>query len=253
MDQQSYPPTSGSGMQPAPIGPAAGRPEKKPRGCLFWGCATILCLCLILSALIAYGIHRLDRFIGENTEARALELPRPDVNAAELAEVQARVEIFMRAMQTGQDAPPLVLTEDEATAWLWALDEDDILRGRVLLRFSEDRLGVFASVPLDVLPFGMGSGRYFNAAASFEAFMKNGLLFITLDSFSIKDHRFTDKDLAEIKNENLAEELYKDPETAHMMSRIKSVQFGRGRVRIELKSPEGAPEPPDLGGEQTDV
>ncbi|MEW5734620.1 MAG: hypothetical protein AB1921_07180 [Thermodesulfobacteriota bacterium] len=253
MNQPSQEPLTNERLRPPPINPRAATADRKPRGCLFWGCATILCLVFLLTGLLTWGGYKVARIIRENTDEKPLSLPAPDLTDAEIAEVKTRVDIFLRAMQTGQDAPPLTLTEDEATAFLWESDEEGYFRDNVLLRFPDDRVAVLTSVPLSFLPFGMGTGRYLNAAAAILITVKHGVLFATLDSLTLKDHRFTEKDLAGARTRNLAKELYEDVDTARMLARIQDIRIGEGLLHIELTPAGTAPPAPDFGTEQTDV
>lgn len=215
---------------------AFGETEKKPKGCLFYGClfggiALLLMIVLAIGAGI-WGYRFLKGEVQSYTAEEPAEIPVVEAAPEQLAELQAQIEQLQKAVESGEpaEANEIVLTADQINA-LIASEED--LKGKVFIRIEEGEISGDVSIPADGFPFG--EGRFFNASASFEVSYENGELVVTLKDATVKGEEIPEMISEALANENLAEDLNKDPEMVERLERFESIEVREDKLILRLK------------------
>lgn len=128
--------------------------------------------------------------------------------------------------------PPLELTTPEINALI--RKHAPYLRDRVFIAIEGEQIKGQVSLRLADLPIPFvrrwTRGRYLNGSASFRASFEGGVLIVTLESLEVRGSAVPELVMEEIRKENLAKDLYKDPKHAELLARL-----GRKVERIEVK------------------
>jgi hypothetical protein len=209
----------------------------KQRGCFFYGCiiASILALLfVILMGVIGFlGYRFFNQLINDYTSTTPRELPKVEMPAEKRQAVQDRVEAFKKAVDDGTPVETLVLDSDDLNA---LVEENPDFKGMVFFKIEGDEIKGQVSFPLDKLELGIVQGRYFNGEADFKASLSNGVLIVTLDSFEVNGKRAPDEMMKGIREQNLAKDLYKNPENAERIRKLESLEVKDGKIFIKVRA-----------------
>ncbi len=241
---------SDSDQQPTAYQAPMAPPEKKPRGCLFWGCLIVaIALGLLLVLAVAGGVggyYFLKGQINAYTEETPAELPVVELSEEQVAEIQSRIEGLQDAVENDGETTELVLTADEINALIASNEE---FKGKVFVRIEDGQIAGDVSIPTDFLP--IGKGRYFNASASFEVSLENGVLVVKLKDATVKGQPLPKEVIDAIAAENLAKDLSQNPELAEKIKRFESIEVRDNKLilrprKADLQSEAPAIDLPDL-------
>lgn len=209
-------------------------PQPRQRGCFFYGCvfASVLSVLLIIviGGLIYMGVRVAYRFIDEWTSTAPMELPKVQVTEDQRKMVKERVDTFREALEKGTAVEPLVLTGDDLNA---LIEDSEEFRGKIHARVEGDKLKAKISFPLDKIGLAPFRGRYLNGLAELKASLNNGVLIVTLDSLEVNGKRPPDAFLAQLRHQNLAQDAYKNPGNAEMISRFESLEIKDGTIILK--------------------
>ena len=214
----------------------AGQPaaeEKPSRGCLY-GCLAVGVL--ILGTFICGGFAVYFFIAGQvekYTAATATELPAVEYTEEQLESLHARIDTFKEAVEGDEQAEDLVLTAEEINA---LINEEEKMRGRAHVDIKDDVVIGDISIPTDSLPGG--KGRFFNASATFDVSLERGVLIVTLNSAEVKGEPVPEEFMEAMRKENLAKDVYKDPENAKVLSRFESIEIVDDKIILRLKREE---------------
>jgi hypothetical protein len=233
--------------------PGYGEPQPRQRGCFFYGCvfASVFSLLLIvgLGVLTYLGVRVAYRFIDEWTSTAPMELPKVQITEDQRKSVKDRVDTFRDALEKGKAVEPLILTGDDLNA---LIEDSADFRGKIHARVEGDKLKAKISFPLDKLGLAPFRGRYLNGEAELKASLNNGVLIVTLNSLEVNGKRPPDAFLAQLRQQNLAQDAYKNPRNAEMISRFESLEIKDGTMilkpRQSGKSPAEKSESQSSGG-----
>jgi hypothetical protein len=126
----------------------------------------------------------------------------------------------------------LVLTADELNALISRKNE---LRGKVHLAIQEGKISGEVSIPTDFFPGA--KDRYFNASATFNVSLDNGVLIVTLADAAVKGKKVPQNIIEGIGKENLAKDVYKDAEVAETLRRFSSLTIEKDKVILTPRMP----------------
>jgi hypothetical protein len=216
----------------------------KQRGCFFYGCviASVLAVLLIVALAVgAYMVYRkFNQLLEDYTATAPRELPKLEVDEEEREAVVDRFKAFRDAIKNGTATEPLVLTEDDLNALIEEVPE---LKGRVHFTVEGDKIKGQVSIPLSVfMDTNMTRGRYLNGEAEFEASLSDGVLVVRLDSLEVNGRRPPEEVMANLRQQNLAKDFYKDPDNAEMIRRFESLEIKDGKIIIKPR-PRSEPKP----------
>lgn len=225
-----------------PIEVESSEPEKKPRGCFFYGCLTAVCLSLVLLVLVGIGLYSgyryWTRMVNEYTSTTPMELPHVELPAEQAEALDARVDAFKKSLDTGKDVKPLVLTADEINA---LIEKNPDFKGRLHVEIPGDKIQGQISLPLTEVGLPGLKGRYLNGKAEFGARLTSGLLFVTLDSLEVNGKPLPDM-LQSIRGQNLAADFAKDPDNARAIEKLESIEVKDGKLYIKPRERQGEDE-----------
>lgn len=201
------------------------------KGCL-WGC--LIAIGLFVVGILCTGIggyYFLNSQITKYTAEKAVELPTVEFTEEQLAELDTRVESFREQLNAGETlAEDLVLTADEINA---LIAKDENLRGKVFVKIEDNQVKGDVSFPLDDLPFG--KGRFFNGSASFDVSMEGGVLIVTADQAEVNGEPVPEEFMEGMRQQNLAKDVYKDPENAKFMRQFEDIRIEDGKFVLRVK------------------
>jgi hypothetical protein len=152
-----------------------------------------------------------------------------------------RVEAFRKAIDSGTPTEPLVLTSEDINA---LIEENDNLKGKVYVTIEGDKIKGQVSIPLtDFVDFGMTRGRYLNGEADLKASLKDGVLLVTLESFEVNGKRPPADALANLRQQNLAQDAYKNPKNAEQIRKLESLEIKDGKLIIRARAQKAGTQP----------
>jgi hypothetical protein len=214
------------------------RPERKPRGCLFYGCVTVavigLLVLLLLGAGAYYGYRIAKDFVQEYTEDAPVPVPVVAMPEGERQAVEERVKAFKEALKAGKPAEPLVLTADEINALIAAFPG---WKGRVAVDLSGDNIRAEVSIPLESFGFPANvlfPGKYLNGIATLDVRIEKDELVVTIESLEVKGKPVPDDVIKVLRNDNFGLEA-RNPTNAPMLARIESIVIKDGKLIVTPK------------------
>jgi hypothetical protein len=236
---------SQSGMLPAdqlnPYEGDTGEPVKKSSfGCCLWSCLTITLFTIL--AFVAAGIGGyfwLTSTVEQYTSATPDTLPQVQLTEEQVVDLEARVESFQQSVKQGEEPQQLVLTADDLNA---LIQQDEQLKGRVHVVIQDGQIAGRISIPADMIPGG--KGRYFNASATFDVSVENGVLIVTCSDAEVKGEKLPSAFIEGLKQENLAKDAYKNPEFADLLRRIERLEVQDDKVLIQSRPAPPSSTPP---------
>jgi hypothetical protein len=211
--------------------------ELRPRqhGCFFYGCVitsvliVLLILALAIGAYLAY--RAINRTVEEYTSTTPRELPKLQITEEERKNAVERFKEFREAVKEGTATEPLVLTSEDLNALVAEVPE---LKGKVYFTIEEGKIKGQVSMPLSTfVDIGMTRGRYLNGEAEFKASLSDGVLVVTLDSIEVNGKRPPEEAMSNFRQQNLAKDIYKDPDNAEMIRRFESIEIKDGKIIIK--------------------
>ena len=213
----------------------------RQRGCFFYGCiiASVMALLFVLAVGVGvYMLYRaLERAVDQYTATAPRELPKVEMPPERRQSLTERVEAFRKAIDAGTPTEPLVLTSDDINS---LIDENPNWKGKLYVTIEGDKVKSQVSIPLEKLSaalekvgIGFLRGRYLNGEAELKASLRDGVLLVTLESFEVNGQRPPEEFLANLRQQNLAEDAYKDPKNAQQIRRLESIEIKDGKIIIK--------------------
>lgn len=218
-------------------------PERKQRGCLFYGCifsAVLLGLILLLIGLMGWLTYRwADQFVkqfADDAPAPIAVVEKPDV---EVDAIKARIKAFTESLGAGEATEPLELTADEINALIGARPE---FRGIAAVELVDGNIRGKVSFPMERMPFGtLFKGKYLNGTATIDAHVVDGHLVVMLVGLESRGKRVPDSFLVSIR-QGFAQRVDEHVDDMGATGRLKSIEVKDGKLIITPKPP-GKPEP----------
>ena len=210
-------------------------PPKK-RGCLFYGCLTLVVIALLVVVVGIAGYFVLknttERWIRDFTETAPAQIEKAEYTRAQTDAMQARLASFQQALDGGTNVLELILTADDLNALISTQRE---LKDKLFVRIDGDQVRGEVSMPLsDLGPLKL-KGRYLNAAVTLKVALANGALDVRLQDAQVKGKPLPSMILNEFKKNNLALEFQKDPKAAADIAKFETVQVTNSAVILRNK------------------
>jgi hypothetical protein len=238
---------------PLDAGPVfPNEPEKKQRGCLFYGCivaAVLVGLVGLLVGLASWATYRAaSQFVQQYAEDAPAPIPVVEKPAPEVDAIRARIDGFSEALAAGKATGPLELSADDLNAIIAATPE---FKGLVALDFSGDAIKGKVSLPLSRLGFPVGTlfgGKYLNGVATIDARVEDGRWVVTLVGLEARGKPVPDSVLASLRGQNLLNDLDPNSDVAKSAAHIESIAVKGGKLIVTPKPP-GKPDEPAKAAE----
>jgi hypothetical protein len=211
----------------------AYEPPKKKRGCLFYGCITLIVLgvlALIVIAAASYtAYYFLQNTIKEYTSTTPVPVPTVSFTDEQRKERDDRWAAFKEAVKKHETAE-IQFTEDDINA---LISEKPEVRDKVYITLKGDQVSGQVSLPLDDLGVPLvPKGRYFNGQMSLTAKIDEGVLDVRLRALEVNGKTMPPNVAAQFANQNLAKDVKFEGETNAVMRRIDSLVIKDGKVII---------------------
>ncbi|MBN2309426.1 MAG: hypothetical protein JXR94_10675 [Candidatus Hydrogenedentes bacterium] len=240
------------GFQP-PVQPAPAKPSSAGRNCVVAGvigCLTIMVVFIVVGVFAYVGIKRaVSGLVDAYTDTVPVTLPEVEIADEDLQALRARVDGFKAALGNGTATEPLVLTADDINALIQNHPDWEDLKGKAYVSIEGQQVRGEVSIPLE----GLVAGRYLNGSATFDVFLRNGILYVQLMAAEVKGKALPEDFVSGLRSENLAEAVAQDPTMAPAIRRIESIAINNGAITITPKvEPAGASEVPIESVEITD-
>jgi hypothetical protein len=206
------------------------------RGCFFYGCLAAVVM-VIVGLIGGYlGVrYFVNKLVNTYTDTAPLAIPTVETTQAEADALLERVRVFKNALAGGTAQPLAIGTRELNTLIAFSPDFKD-LKGKAYVDIEGDRLRGQISLPLDQLPFLGAKGRYLNGEASLKASLENGILVVTLDSLKVKGKDAPAEVLAALRKENLAKDIYRNPDTAKILGLLETIEIKDDKLTIRPRA-----------------
>lgn len=211
-------------------------PAAKPRrGCFFYGCITGLVLLVIILGALMVGLHYVKKVINQYTDSRPMELPTVQMSQGEIDKLKQRFDAFQQAVREHRPENPLELTADDINALIASGSDQQALKGKFYVSLEGNQLKGQLSLPLREAGLGIFKGRYLNGNATFSLSFSNGSLSVVPQTVNVKGTPLPETFMREIRKQNLAEELAKQPKTAPVLEGLEDIQVKEGKLVVVPK------------------
>lgn len=211
--------------------------ESRSKGCLFYGCLTLV-IVAIAGVIGGYFAVRMgiEALAGKYTSATPLTLPKSELADTEYEQLKTRLKAFTDALDR-TNAFALTLTGDEINALITRHPDFKDFQGTIHVAIGSNAVNGTISIPLERFGWSALKGRYLNGKAGLKAAIANGTLIVTLDSLEVNGKPVPAQFMQQMRVQNLAEEVNKDPASAETFRKIESIDVKDGRLVIQLKGP----------------
>lgn len=221
-------------------------PERKPRGCLFYGCITAIVLGVLVLLLVGLGswaaYRGVSQFVEQYAEDRPAPIPVTERPVAEVEDLKARVAAFLDAVESGKPTAPLALSADDINALIATMPE---FRGLIAIELAGDKVRGRLSLPTERLGFPIGTlfpGKFLNGTATIDARVVDGKGFLSIVDLEAKGKPIPAAYLDAFRGKNLLEGIEDDNDIAKALRRLKSVTVRDGKL-ILIPLPPPGPDP----------
>jgi hypothetical protein len=211
------------------------QPVKRRRGCLFYGCLTSCILVLVLLAGLILGYLKIRNFF---TDTKPTPLPTVAMSDAEMQQVRQRVDTFSSDVRSARSTQPLSLSGNEINALIATDPHWKALKGKLYVTIEGDQVKGQLSVPTADVGLAIFKNRYINGSAALNVSLKNGTLFLSIQSLSIKGRPIPEKYMQQVRAQNLAQGVNDDPKASAGLNKLKSIEVKDGKLIIEPATPQ---------------
>jgi hypothetical protein len=213
----------------------------KQGNCALWGCAGLVVISILGVIIVTVSLKLIFNNLRDTyTDDTAVELPRVEMEDSDIEALIEKVDNYYDDLTNGDASTPFTISEIELNALIQNHPELEHFSEIVYLTLENDLLNGQLSIPLDGIP-GL-SDRYFNGNASFELVFEDNALAIFLIEAELNGDPIPDDFLADVRKENLANELYGDSDTRDVMRRIEDIEIRNGTIiitpKISIEDPE---------------
>lgn len=205
-------------------------------GCLI-GCLVVALVCVVGAALVGYGLYRgAAGMLEATTETAPRELPPLALNEAEQAESSQKVAALKTALEQGGEQREFSLTGDDLNVLLRSDENIRALGESVYITIANGEVRGEVSLELSrIMPLSFFEGRYLNGSGTFDVSASSGRIFVFLESFRFKDQDAPEDFMAQLRTQNLAQDLANDPSMQAFFNKIDEIKVVEDRMIITLK------------------
>ncbi len=217
-----------------------GTNPPKKRGCLFYGCLTLIIVGLAVAAMITIGIFyakkKLLALVDDYTDAAPQTIETITYPPPERAALQTRLTAFKEAIDKSRAGDELVLTATDLNV---LIGENADLKGKLFVTFEDDQVKAKVAMPLDAVSEALGfqklKGRYLNGAGALRVALEAGQLDVRVESIQVRNKPLPAIIMTELKKNNLARDANRNPEQAKELQKYDSLRIQDNKLIIRSK------------------
>jgi hypothetical protein len=203
-----------------------------PWGCLLGGCLGIVILGIVLVVGGGIGTYYFAQSqVKKYTAETPRVLPKVERSAEEIEALSERVKVFQEAVEKNGATEELVLTADDINS---LISQNEQLKGKVFVKIEDGTVKAEVSFPTDGFP--LADGRYFNGSVSGNVSLENGELKVYVDDAEVNNEKIPESFLAPFREQNLAEEMNKDPKVKEQLGKFGRIEVRDDRIILTPKS-----------------
>ena len=215
--------------------------KKSAASCIVYGCLfSFLLITLVVLGGGYYGYRLLQDQLNQYTAETPADLPVIEYTPEQWTTLKEKIEKFKKTAKQAETPADLILTADDINA---LLAEDADMRGTIHITIHDGQVSGNVSIPTDFLPGG--KGRYFNASGTFDVFLADGVLVVTLASATVQDEILPTNFVEAMREENLTPDTYNQGETADLLRRLESLTIDDGKIILKSRVDEPVSTDPD--------
>ena len=211
-------------------------PERKPRGCLFYGClgaAVLGLLGVILIASAGYTLyHYVTKAVDDYTSTTREPVPQVTISDEQSKAIDDRWEAFTTAVDKGE-AAEIVLDNDEVNALIARTPE---LKDKVYVTMKGDQVTGQISWPLDETGIPFLRGRFLNGTTTLTVSLDHGYLDVRMKSIDVNGKTMPDDLAKNVGQQNLVKDVKFDDDVARKMRQIETLEVKDDHLYIRSRA-----------------
>jgi len=217
-------------------------PPKPRKGCLFYGCLTLVVLSL--AVLVGGGVglyflyHKAQNFVQQYAGSEPMELPDVRYTESDQQEFKERIRIFSKGLEAGEATAPLELKGEDLNLLLASSPDLKTLADGLRLKVEGDQVKGVVSLKLGDLGAPFFKDRYLNGEASFKVSLSEGRLTVLPTEVLINGKPLPHEYLEAIGKHNFAEGANQNPDLTEALEKLNSIEVKDGAVTVVPKSAE---------------
>jgi hypothetical protein len=207
---------------------------KKPgRGCLFYGSLVggVLLFVIIVGTLI--GLRYAKAVVNQLTDTKPLSFPEVKLTEAQMNLLRDRMARFQDDIKDGVPTPPLQLTAEEINALIQTEPSLVSLKNHLYITIDGNQLRAQMSFPTEQVGLRPLTGRFVNAQGNFKISLYKGELRVAAETLTAKGKPVPEHIMRQVRTQNLAADLNKDPNAAEGIKNIRNIDVKDGKLIIE--------------------
>jgi hypothetical protein len=217
-------------------GMSNGTNPPKKRGCLFYGCLSMVILGLVLALMLGIGLYvakrTVTKLINDYSDSAPQTIETVTYPPPQRQALQAQLDAFKAAVDGSKSGVELVLTATDLNV---LIGENPDLKGKLFLTLDNDKVTGKVSIPLDDFGPLKLKGRYLNGTAALRVALESGQLDVRVDSVEVRGKPLPGPLSSELKKNNLAQNANQNPDQAKQLEKISSLQIKDGKVILRSK------------------
>ena len=211
--------------------PGLVTPEKKKRGCFFYGCLTAIALIVAGSFAVYFLVKSaINTLVMNYTVSAPAELPRSSVPEEQFRQLEARVGAF-RQVINGDSVSPAELSLSGSDVNALIENDPDLkeVKGLAWVDIRDDRIRAKVNLPLDSAGF---PGRFVVGEGEVSIMLERGILDIRLQQLALNGSAVPEEIMTEVRKENLAAGLYKKESNLDFLKKIDRIEVKNSLVTL---------------------
>jgi len=217
--------------------PAHSQAKPAGRGCIFYGCLSLVVLVLVL-LLTGYLTIRyvLNTGIEAYTDSSPEQFEPVAISQTERDGLLKRVGEFNEAKGKTNQPVQLTLTDQEINALIAEGKDNEGLRDRVRVKLNGDELMARATIPLEQFsgyPFMSHlKGRHLNISFGVGVALEDGIAKVEIVSAEVKGTPMPKEILDALKNQTAFQKALNNPEIRKKLNQLDWIKIKDGHLQI---------------------
>lgn len=209
-------------------------PEKKGRGCFFYGCVTLIILAIVGVISVYVGVRLGVKFLRDNyTSTKPAAVAPTSLSTGEAARLEQRVDDFKKSLQGGKSGGPLELTGDELD-YMVRNSSQSGLKDNIHLSIVNDHLHADMSLPLDM--YGpTWFGRFFNGEADVTVSVRDDAVAFQLKNPKVNGKPLPSQAVGKI-NQNMEWRPEPNDANAGVVTNLDRIEVSNGKIVLYPKT-----------------